>query len=227
MSRTALLLALAVAAAGCSYDTHGGASPSAEASPVPTDAGVFEEELSDPDAPVDGAEPDDGGTEDREDGGEDAGSLFGHDDPAVMAAVEAWTARHEERGDLPTLEVGSCIRTINGMWILVPEPDEFFRLCKTCNLSDDSPRCEAVGRANGCAPWHGVYEDGKVHALVVLDAGRAADSNVRSRLVIHETIHHLARCSDHPGDRLHEDRRLWCTDDPRCITARARAALGV
>ncbi|MFW5921317.1 MAG: hypothetical protein ACOCUS_05705 [Polyangiales bacterium] len=221
MARIALPFVLVVVAVtGCQYDAHGIASSSEEAPAVPSDAGVGEdaERPGEPTEPTEN-EPADG----------DAGRASGlvHDDPAVMAAVRAWTARHREQGDLPTLEVGSCERTLDGLRILVPDANEFFRHCEKCNLTDDSPRCDRHGRANGCAPWHGVYEDGKVHALIVLDPSRAADPPVRDRLVVHETIHHLARCSDHPGDRLHEDRRLWCTDDPTCVTARAHAMLGL
>ena len=216
MRQLVSLLALSTALGACSYETH----HTGAGQPLLGDGGAPYEEGE---APLVAA---DGGGAERE---EPTETRVWHPDPAVAAAIDAWRWRGETVGDVPDPDTDRCVNRFDDLEIVVPPHNEFRRLCHRCDLTDDSPHCESLGRVNGCAPWGGLRGDdgvvGDRHALIVLDATIAAEPVRRDRLVIHEAIHHLGECTPSGPDAPHDNDTWWCSDDPSCITARAQGSL--
>ena len=175
----------------------------------------------------------DAGIDDEEDPSPTAPSLpsahapapmLSHPNEAVAAAIEAWRARYETHGDLPSPDTTECVARFADLEIVAPSHDDFRRLCRRCDTTDPSPHCEALGRINACAPWGDERDDdghiGALHAMIVLDRQHAEVPRSRDALIVHETIHHLGTCTGYGPDAAHADTFLWCSS-PGCIEGEA------
>lgn len=220
MRRSLLLLASILLVGGCAYSSH---------DPVPRSDGLEPSDAAVPFEP-DASEPSDPGPSEGPDGGPIATPIAEHPHPAVSAAIAAWRWRATEVGDVGTPDTARCADLFAGLQIVAPDHRMFRLLCHRCDLTDDAPQCESLGRINACAPWGDPRDDddGRSHestALVVLDATLAENPETHDRLVIHESLHHLGWCSLEGADSAHHNDAWWCGDDADCITARAQAAL--
>lgn len=215
---------------GCAYEAHSGGSAASEDAFAMGDGGADPSSdvaaLGDPAA---GGEPGEaaGGGEP----GESTEPVLGggwHTDPAVLATLEAWRWRHATHADVASPDISRCEDRIRSIEVLVPSHEEFRRLCRRCDLTDPAPQCASMGRINACAGWGDSRDDdgviGAPHALVVLDATRAADPVQRGRLIVHETVHHLGTCTQDGADAPHANDAWWCAG-PDCVAGRGFAAL--
>jgi len=214
---------MALSLAGCSYESH----PAQEAL-----------------GSVDGGVPAvDAGTADPPDPSGAGGDIsrpahLQHGEVAVQATIRAWRERHLIHGDVSSPDSERCFAEIPDLETVTVSPEEFRRLCQKCVPDDPASECDELGRANACAPFDRLRQPdgelGESRALNVIAPAFPAGSGVHRRLVIHETIHHLGRCSGEGLDHWHQESHWWCTGGDVCepgeaaesINSRARVFAG-
>jgi hypothetical protein len=210
-SKQYVLTLLLVGSPACAYETHPVGSGREW---IAADGGIEDEEAE----PTETSEAPE--EEERDRGGERERGPRSyspeHADPAVTAAIEAWRARHESAGDVPSPATRTCETRFEHLDIVTPSDDDFRRLCQRCNTTDASPHCSSLGRVNACAPFGDERDDdghiGPLRGLIVLDPALATDSRARDHLVIHEAIHHLGYCTRFGEDATHASTALWAPD---------------
>lgn len=157
-----------------------------------------------------------------------------HPQLEVKATIAAWRERYLTRGDVGSPDGARCVAELAALRTVVVEPEEFRRLCWRCDPDDEDDECEAMGRANACAPVDRPRREdgtlGESRPLNVIASTFADRPTTFTNLVIHETIHHLGRCTGDGMDHWHRQDRLWCTRAETCgedaewsVDARARA----
>lgn len=209
------VLTLLLVGPACAYETHPVGSGREW---ITADAGIDDEEA---DASEDA---------ERDPGSERGPRAYSaeHPDPGVTAAIEAWRARHERVGDVPSPDGRTCETRFEHLDVVTPTDDDFRRLCHRCNTTDASPHCSSLGRVNACAPFGDERDDdghiGPLRGLIVLDPALATDPRTRDHLVIHEAIHHLGYCTRFGEDAAHASTALWAPA-PSSIEASAQIAL--
>jgi len=212
------VLFAALLANGCTFDSHlEGDSPDSAAAPSPAiDAGA------NPAWPVDEVS---------------RPAFLEHPEPEVQVTIRAWRERHLIHGDVSSPDSARCIDELAALETVTVPADEFRRLCARCEPDDrTSPECEELGHANACAPIASLRgpdgELGEPQPLNVI-ARTHRDDTSHQHLVIHETIHHLGRCTGDGIDDGHTRIPYWCTGGDVCdaeeasrsINSRARAFL--
>ena len=197
---------LALLTTGCPYQSHGVGE---SGTPVATDGGSLRRV------------------------GPDGPEYTEHPNAAVQATIAAWRERYFVQGDVSSPDRPACIDDFARLAVISAEGEEFRRLCMRCDPDDSTPECDALGRADSCAPVASRREEGEFgepRPLNVVASRFTPGSEAHGWLVIHETIHHLGRCTGDGIDASHDRPHLWCIGD-RCdggdargsITSRARA----
>jgi hypothetical protein len=187
---------------GCGYDAHAPNGSPATADGYPTlDAG--------PSPYPPGSRP----------------TFLSHDEPAVQAAVAAWRERHLIHGDVSSPDGPRCIDAF-ALESVTVDPRELRRLCGRCDPTDPVPECDELGRASACAPIGALRgsdgELGEQRPLIVV-----GDSHVEAyaHLVIHQTIHHLGRCTGEGSDDGHTRAHYWCSGGDVCTPDEASESI--
>lgn len=160
-----------------------------------------------------------------------------HEDPTVQTTIAAWRERYLIHHDVASPDTAQCIDELAWLeTVVVPEP-ELRRLCERCAPDDTAPECDALIRTNGCAtvgqPRGSDGELEEARPLIVVADQSSRDARDLAHLVIHETIHHLGRCSGQGSDEGHTRSQLWCVGGEACtpeeaattVQSRARAML--
>ena len=126
----------------------------------------------------------------------------------IATAMEEWESQIGPTGPV-------CAAQLPDLRVAYVEGEDFERACGRCAVAHgeqcDYDRCQ-WGCAYACYRDAdgvvGAFNASKRTPILVVNS-RDKDTNIRHRLIVHETMHWLGTCSGEGQDYYHTDTRYW------------------